>query len=301
MGQAMVISMDKQRALLAVLAASLILSAWPAALLAEAPSTPLGWGDWVLVWDRPRVPDRTTATPAAPVVADGVQTAASEEWVFVYDLWQLGISSLSGLGPISPIQGRREVMRRADEIRRWAPDDLELMVAASIAHQASDFKDRPFGTDAVEAVWRTLIDNNASVGIAQLRRDEVSTWTPYLPGVDLLSPEIALLVMIGKLRQSNDYILYRHPKIADTDRYMLLALAQNTSSSAMMHGTVDFFVDVADGDWATMLASERAREYDWQEQLRLVLLHIDWLIEQGWLAPEGLDRDYWSRLAFSAQ
>lgn len=294
-----------QRALLALLAASLIISSSPAPLRAGEPSTPLGWGDWVIVWDRPRPSEVRPARPTDPAAGSpdaGARAAnAPEEWVFVYDLWQLGISSLSGLGPISPLQGRREVMRHADEIRQWAPDDLELLVAASIAHQASDFKDRPFGTDAVEAVWRALIDDNISVGIAQLRRDEVASWAPYLQGVDLLSPEMAIFVMIGKLRQSNDYILYRHPKIADTDRYMLLALAQNTSSSESMRSTVDFFVDVADGDWMTMLASARAKEYDWQEQLRLVQLHVDWLIDQGWPAPSGLDRDYWSRVAFSEQ
>jgi hypothetical protein len=299
----MATSIGGQRALLALLTASFIISASPSPLRAGEPSIPLGWGDWDIVWDRPRPSeggaDRAAGSAAGATDAGPYQPAAPEEWVFVYDLWQLGISSLSGLGPISPIQGRREVLQYSHEIRQWAPDDLELLVAASIAHQASDFKDRPFGTDAVEAVWRALVDDNISVGIAQLRRDEVAYWAPYLQGVDLLSPEMAIFVMIGKLRQSNDYILYRHPKIPDTDRYMLLALAQNTSASETMRSTVDFFVDVAGGDWITMLASERAKEYDWQEQLRLVLLHVDWLIEQGWPAPAGLDRETWSRMAFS--
>ncbi len=276
----MVTLIGGQQALLALLMASFIISASPSPLSAGEPSTPLGWGDWVTVWDRPRPSSEGGAArpdePGVGVTDDAAyQPNAPEEWVFVYDLWQLGISSLSGLGPISPIQGRREVMLHADEIRQWAPDDLELLVAAAIAHQASDFKDRPFGTDAVEAVWRALVDDNISVGIAQLRNNEVAYWAPYLQGVDLLSPEMAIFVMIGKLRQSNDYILYRHPKIPDTDRYMLLSLAQNTSASETMRSTVDFFVDVAGGDWITMLA------------------------EQGWPAPAGLDRETWSRVAFS--
>jgi hypothetical protein len=288
-------------AALALLVAAAMLIAWPGAATAEEAPPALGWGNWVVVWDQPRPANAWPASDTQPeAVTDAdLPPAPQEEWVFVYDLWQLGISSLSGLGPISPIQGRREVLQHAEEIKQWAPDYLELLVAASIAHQASDFKDRPFGTDALESVWRALIDDNISVGIAQLRRDEIAAWAPYLRGVDLLTPEMAIRVMIAKLKQSDTYILYRHPKIPDTDRFMLLALAQNTASAAAMRSTVDFFVDVARGDWTTMITSERAKELDWQEQLRLVLVHLDWLIEQGWAAPDGLDRDYWSRIAFS--
>lgn len=291
------------RTALALSMALLLLAAWPGAALGAETSPPLGWGDWKTTWNQPRPAGPWPAAQAVwqPDAPEGApaQPTPQEEWVFVYDLWQLGISSLSGLGPISPIQGRREVLRHADEIKLWAPADLELLVAASIAHQASDFKDRPFGTDAIEEFWRKLIDDNISVGIAQLRRDEVATWAPYLDGADLLTPNLAIRVMIAKLKQTNSYILYRAPKIPDTDRYMLLALAQNTASADAMRSTVDFFVDVAQGDWAIMMTSERAQALDWQEQLRLVLLHINWLIEQGWPAPDGLDRYYWSRVAFT--
>ena len=54
--------------------------------------------------------------------------------------------------------------------------DLELLVAASIAHQASEIRDRPFGTDLVEEFWRLHMKANASVGIAQLRPEEVVYW-----------------------------------------------------------------------------------------------------------------------------
>ncbi len=291
------------RALLALMVAVGMATAWPGAALAAETSPPLGWGDWKTTWDRPRPAAPWPASQAVwqPDAPEGApaQPAPQEEWVFIYDLWQLGLSSLSGLGPVSPIQGRRAVLEHADEIKLWAPEDLELLVAASIAHQASDFKDRPFGTDAIEEFWRKLIDDNISVGIAQLRRDEVATWAPYLDGADLLTPNLAIRVMIAKLKQTNTYILYRAPKIPDTDRYMLLALAQNTASADAMRSTIDFFVDVARGEWATMMTSERAQALDWQEQLRLVLLHMDWLIEQGWPAPDGLDRYYWSRVAFA--
>ena len=287
-------SFNGTRALLALLTAILLVAALPAPLLAEETPPLLSWGHWEPVSDRPGLPRSKSGQPL-----EEYQQKMSEEWVFVYDLWQMGISSLSGLGPISPIQGRRAVIEHAEEIRLWAPTDLELLVAASIAHQASDFKDRPFGTDAVEAVWRALIDDNISVGIAQLRRDEVATWAPYLKGGDLLAPDLAIRVMSAKLKLSDAYIRYRSPDISNTDRYMLLALAQNTASAEGMRSTVDFFVDTAGGDWLTMMASERAHALDWQEQLRLVLLHVDWLVEQGWPVPQGLDRNYWLRMAFS--
>lgn len=287
-------SLGGTRALLVLLTAILIFAALPAPLLAEEAPPRLDWGHWESGVDRPGLPENETGWPS-----EEYQPATTEEWVFVYDLWQTGISSLSGLGPISPIQGRRAVIQHAEEIRLWASSDLELLVAASIAHQASDFKDRPFGTDAVEAVWRALIDGNISVGIAQLRRDEVATWAPYLKGVDLLAPDLAIRVMSAKLKLSDAYIRYRRPDVSDTDRYMLLALAQNTASAAGMRSTVDYYFDVAGGDWPTMLASERAQTQDWQEQLRLVLLHLDWLVEQGWPVPQELDRAYWSRVAFA--
>lgn len=105
--------------------------------------------------------------------------------------------------------------------------------------------------------------------------------------------------MSAKLKLSDAYVRYRLPAVSDTDRYMLLALAQNSASAEGMRSTVDYFVDVADGSWPAMLASERAEALDWQEQLRLVLLHLDWLVEQGWPVPQELDRAYWSQVAFA--
>jgi hypothetical protein len=271
--------------------------------LLQAQETPLEWGEWAALSYQIMPPSSTDVGGIGPreraLVSPENDEEAVAEWVFTYDLWQWGISSLSGLGPISPIQGRREVMAHAEEIKRWAPDDLELLVAASIAHQASDFKDRPFGTDALELVWRELVDDNISVGIAQLRQEEVSLWAPYLYGVDLLSPEVAIRIMTAKLSQTNSFILRSDPKVAPTDRFMLLALAQNAASGNTMRATIEHFFKSAGADWTQMLASERAEEADWREQLRLVLLHAVWLVEQGWPQPDGLDLDFWSRVAFT--
>ncbi len=292
---------NRLRAALVLLMASVLVIVSHRPLQAQAEF--LEWGEWGVV------SNQSSLSAVAPAVTMGPHERAAldpesqeemvEEWVFTYDLWQWGISSLSGLGPISPIQGRREVLAHAEEIRRWAPDDLELLVGASIAHQASDFKDRPFGTDALELVWRELVDDDISVGIAQLRQTEVVLWAPYLYGVDLLSPDAAIRIMTAKLSQTNSYILHNYPQIAATDRFMLLALAQNAASGSTMRHTVGFFFEVAGADWTEMLASERALEMDWREQLRLVLLHTAWLVEQGWPLPDGLDLDFWSRIAFA--
>lgn len=262
-----------------------MLSTTTAAFAQQAEPHSASWGSW----------DRPLERPLPyPLTEQG-----EGEWRFIYDFWQWGISSLSGLGPVSPIQGRRAVMANAEMIKKWAPDDLELLVAASIAHQASDFKDRPFGTDALEVVWRELVDDNISVGIAQLRHDEVVYWAPYLEDVDLLSPEAAIRVMTAKLMQTNSYILQVAPDVPVTDRMMLLALAQNAASYRMVRETVDYFFGPANRNWNAMLASERAKQRDWQEQLRLVLVHLNWLIEQGWRLPEGLDLQQWELAAFT--
>lgn len=272
-------------------------------LQAQGSQTAITWGNWKPAIQHPGPHlERAAAAPLNDELADSQPAGAGQEespqWMWVYGLWQWGISSLSSLGPISPIHGRIEVLTHADTIRRWAPDDLELIVAASIAHQASDFKDRPFGTDALELVWRELVDDNISVGIAQLRQAEVVHWAPYLDGSDLLSPETAIRIMAAKLSQANAYIVRHYPQVSDTDRCMLLALAQNTTSYAAMRSTVDHFF-AAGEDWYQMLVDDEDLQRNWRLQLRLVLVHVDWLVQQGWPLPEGLDLLYWSRIAFS--
>ena len=125
-----------------------------------------------------------------------------------YLLWKEGIStSTSALGAVAPAHGREDVLTYADAIHASVSMDLELLVAASIAHQASDIRDRPFGTDLVEEFWRQHMKANASVGIAQLRPEEVVYWAPELVGQDLLAPEVAIRVMAAKLSKANHYIL----------------------------------------------------------------------------------------------
>jgi hypothetical protein len=52
------------------------------------------------------------------------------------------------------------------------------------------------------------------------------------------------------------------------------------------------------GSWDQMLSDQQHGD-KWKQQLRLMVLHIDWLILQGWELPEGVDLDYWRRTAFA--
>lgn len=289
--------------MLALCIASALVITSPALTQARGQGVNARAGSWAVAPDAPGLPEATS--PEAVLPSSNEEAAPDEEreaqgnWLVTFELWQRGISYLSALGPLSPVHGRNDVVTNADQIELWAPDDLELLVAAAIAHQASDFKDRPFGIDAIEVIWRGLFDDGISVGIAQLRSEEVADLAPELAAFDPLSPEIAIRVMASKVSRANRYILQTHPEVSDTDRFMLLALAQNAASYATMLDMVDYFFDVAGADWSLMLAGEPEREHNWRLQLRLVLLHADWLVEQGWPPPEGLDLVRWTRIAFS--
>ncbi|HSJ52622.1 MAG TPA: hypothetical protein VLC52_02660 [Anaerolineae bacterium] len=218
-----------------------------------------------------------------------------------YDVWQAGITYYSGVGTVTPplLHGRSDVVTNAESIRRFAPQHLELMVAASIAHQASDPKDRPYGTDAVEMV-AGLVAPNQSVGIAQLRPGEIEEWVPALAGRSRFDPDVAIRVMAGKLMDTEHYIRSQDIEYGSTSRtshFMLLALAQNCAKRSQMEWTVDSFFKYG-GSWEQMLRDQEHGAL-WTEQLRLVTLHIDWLILEGWELPEGVDLDVWRQTAFA--
>ena len=50
-----------------------------------------------------------------------------------------------------------------------------------------------------------------------------------------------------------------------------------------------------------MLYSAQGERLNWRKQLRLVFLHADWLLGQGWETPDGLDRTRWAAVAFSEE
>lgn len=246
----------------------------------------------------PELPHQLGRRTAVEVPSFAVVPARLRNESLAYDLVQGQFSFFSAPGLVPLIHGRQDVLVNSEAIRRYAPSHLELIVAASIAHQASDFKDRPFGADAVESFWRKTVNPDASVGIAQLRASEVVYWAPELIGKDLLQPEVAVQVMTAKLDKANRYLDRAYPDISVTDRYMLLALVQNDSSEIAMRNTIDAFFQRAGRNWQRLLASPQAQSRDWTEQLRLMLVQLDWLVVEGWQKPAGLDRDEWARIAF---
>ena len=189
-----------------MLSAILIATLLPTALAQKAISTEQP----DLVVNDPENPHRLGyRTAGYEETAQELVSSEGQTWRSTYQLYQDGISSTSSaLGVVAPSHGRKDVMTYADAIHANVSIDLELIVAASIAHQASDIRDRPFGTDLVEEFWRQYVNANASVGIAQLRAEEVRYWAPELVGQDLLAPEVAIRVMAAKLAKANHYILH---------------------------------------------------------------------------------------------
>jgi RHS repeat-associated protein len=215
-------------------------------------------------------------------------------WWLRYGIWQAGMTYYSGYGrvPHPLLHGRNDAAANTASIKRSAPRHLELMVAASIAHQASDPKDRPYGTD--------VIDVGKSQGIAQLQLSEIETWAPSLAGGSRHDPEVAISVMTGKLQYAEFAILGAQKEggiISKTDRYMLLALAQNCAKARQIQDTIATFLG-AGRDWDQAFDDPLAKRNDWKEQLRLMVLHIDWLLLNGWELPEGVDLYYIREKAF---
>ena len=66
-----------------------------------------------------------------------------------------------------------------------------------------------------------------------------------------------------------------------------------------MRRTIDYFFQKARRNWDDMLNSEEGKRLNWRKQLRLVFVHADWLLSQGWQQPAGLDRTRWATVAFS--
>jgi hypothetical protein len=215
-------------------------------------------------------------------------------WWLRYAGWQAAITYYSGFGVVRHplLHGRNDVASNAETIRGFAPPQLQLIVAASIAHQASDPKDRPYGS--------SLIDIGASQGIAQLRPGEIEAWAPSLAGKSRDDPAVAIRAMTGKLEYAESFILGAEAEggnISKTDRYMLLALAQNCSKKKQIENTVTTFFG-AQRNWDFAFGTDYAAKADWKEQLRLVVLHMDWLLANGWALPEGVDLDYMREKAF---
>ncbi|HPD41132.1 MAG TPA: hypothetical protein PLD43_06180, partial [Anaerolineae bacterium] len=72
-----------------------------------------------------------------------------------------------------------------------------------------------------------------------------------------------------------------------TERYMLLSLAQNGTCE------VDEYFALG-GDWTTILLQDNNARV-----MRYFLVHLDWLLVNGWELPGDVNLDYWRELVFS--
>jgi len=204
----------------------------------------------------------------------------------------LGFFELGDGTPICLLHGRTDVLDNAETIRAVTdeyPRIPAIMVAAAIAEQASDVE-RIFGVDILEKAILSLPGReNMCIGIAQLRPTEAMSLGLGL--ADLFRPEAAVRGMCAKLNSANEHIdLLRDQTtpISPTDRYMLLSLAQNNL------GSIDDYNRVG-GDWDKLL-----RMHNYARVMRYFLIHLDWLVANGWKPPDGVDLDQWRRIAFSS-
>jgi hypothetical protein len=169
-----------------------------------------------------------------------------------------------------------------------------IMTAASIAHQASDIVERPFGCvvfDEAQAGLGILLGKDTSKGIAQLRQQEIEQLVG--PGADPYDPTDAIKGMYAKLAQANAKISAYDSSIGMTDRYMLLAIAQNSNAG----NPIDYFFGDGSREWSEMINREKYGD-NWTFQLRQVLLHLEWMVAQGWELPEGVDLQQWQQTVF---
>jgi hypothetical protein len=245
-----------------------------------------------------------------------IDSSGHAPWQANYVLWKLGLNILSSEAARHFAHGRQDVRENFGPIIGISATygASPLVVAASVAHQASDVE-RAFGTDVIESI-ATYLKPNQSVGIAQLRPWEHWAWSSgtspdpndlgYVEGVNgnrlSLHPIAAVLGMSQKIAMQ-DYTLGQLSahglSMSQTDRFMLLAIGQNCSRWNQFTHVVSAFGQ-HQGNWSNILSVE-PKGYAWQEQLRFILLHIEWLLENGMALPEGLDLDYWRRIAFEGE
>ena len=189
------------------------------------------------------------------------------------------------------LHGRADVQANAALIQaegRAYPDVPPVLVAAAIAEQASDVE-RIFGTDTLEKAALELPGlENMSIGIAQLRPTEIEGLG--LGEADPFDPETAVRGMYAKIDLGNRRITELEDPAAPlslTERYMLLSLAQNGTCE------VDEYFALG-GDWTTILLQDNNARV-----MRYFLVHLDWLLLNGWELPGDVNLDYWRELVFS--
>ncbi|MDX9954857.1 MAG: hypothetical protein RBT75_12210 [Anaerolineae bacterium] len=245
-----------------------------------------------------------TAMPTARL--ESQDEDAEPDWRRRYDIYQQLITEASepllqlssDAAPaqedesgIRLLHGRADVQNNAEHILaegRNHPDIPPVLVAAAIAEQASDVE-RLFGVDALEKAGLVVPGlENMSIGIAQLRPEEALKLG--LGDADLFDPETAIQGMFAKVHLGNMRITeLENPAdpLTTTERYMLLSLAQNGTSE------VDEYFALG-GDWESILTQGNNARV-----MRYFLVHLDWLLLNGWELPEDVALDTWRETVFS--
>jgi RHS repeat-associated protein len=216
-------------------------------------------------------------------------------WKVNYWAWKASLDAVSAVGLA---HGRDDIKQNAGFITSFAREEHQLIVAASIAHQGSDILERPFGTNGIERAFR-LFKPNMSVGIAQLRPSEVEFYSPQTIGHDLQDPRIGVYVMADKIEFLDQYIQQSAGEtgrnISQTDRFMLISIAQNGGNVDAARRPIDYFFEGSGHGWRPMFLQNQ----DWQDTLRLVVLQIEWLLTQGYELPEGVNFEEMKKTAFT--
>ncbi len=237
-------------------------------------------------------------------------------WQRRYLLYQIAMTGIS-TGLIPPVHGRADTVNYREDIFKITQEycgeapcsELDAtLVAAAIAHQASDPIDRPFGTSWGDEFTEFLYEQGVtsrspSIGMAQLTDGELvklrnAGYLNDCSGNDPYDPEVAIYGMTAKLHQANDtLILYErsHGQLPPTDRMMLLAIAQNEGSS-VVHAFYN-----ADRDWDKLIRENKSvdKRETYARNLRYMALHIDWLVATGWPWPKEIDMNRWRQAAFT--
>lgn len=194
-------------------------------------------------------------------------------------------------------QGYVEVTRYTALITRAALQDgvPPISLAAGIMNQGSAFT-RPFGTDLLERVQvaapfdSSVTGQDASVGIAQLMPNEMSTYLRGCRTECLFEAETAVRGMAAKLAAADDLLPRR---IDPTDRLMVLALAQNAGPGAARAYLArggrwdDIYADGLTG-YASGLYNN--------DQLRKILADLRFLAGNGFRLPLGVDLERWQQI-----
>jgi RHS repeat-associated protein len=224
-----------------------------------------------------------------------VDPSGNRHWKTNHWIWK---TSLDVVSAVRWAHGREDVKQNVHFIASFAREEHQLIVAASIAHQASDVWERPFGTNGEERLLR-FFRPDMSVGIAQLRPGEIEFYSPGMTGHDLQDPRIGVFVMADKIEFVDQYIQQsageRDRSLSQTDRFMLIAIAQNGGNVGAATRPIDYFFEDAGGGWRQMFLHKPG----WQETLRLVVLQIEWLLAQGWELPEGVNLEEMKETAFT--